>query len=161
MKRVWIVMLAVVLTLTVLTACQSDKDKASSGASVDLNKVMTDINSNYDLGEMKTVEDTKGLNRYYKVEADDVKQFAAEFSPSGTDYTEVIMIEGTDADATGRIADALSEHLNKQLIDAKRYHPDKVTSLEACEVQQSDNFVYLVICDQYDDIVNTISEALH
>ena len=154
MKRIIAVLTAAVLMLAVLSACSKTED-------VDLNKVMETVNSTYDMGELKSIDSKQELHRYYVVEEDDVKQFAAEFSAANGDYNEVILVEAVDKDAAGRINEALANHLRLQLRDAKSYHPEFVSMLKACEVQQSGNFVYLVINDRYDEIVSTISEALH
>ena len=154
MKRMIALIMAALMLAAVLAACgESTKD-------VDLNTVMTDINSQFGFTGLKTIEDTDALNRYYMIEQDDVKQFAAELSTAASQYTEVVMAEGNDQAAADRIKAQLDSHLSSQLSTAKSYDADQVSMIEACEVKQNGNFVYLVVSDQAADIVNVIEAAL-
>lgn len=168
MKRTLSLITACLLMLLMFASCGSGKSDADSNANttvdassgVDLKTVMNDINSQYDLGELKTIDEASGLKRYYQIEEDSVKQFAAERSKSASAYTEIIMIEAVDAAAVENIKPKLAEHLRKQLSDAKSYHADQVAMLENCEVKENGSFVYLVISDKQDEIIGTIEKAL-
>lgn len=153
MKRIAAIVLAAVLMMAVLTACGGAKE-------VDLKAVMSDINSRFGYTDLKTIEDADGLNRYYQISADDVKQFAAELSTTASQYTEVVMVEGADADAAGRIKAMLEAHLGTQLNTAKSYDADQVAMIEACSVKQSGNIVYLAVSDKFADITGVIETAL-
>lgn len=154
MKRVLALLTALLLVLAMFTACGAKKN-------VDLNTVLNDVNSKHGLASLTKVEDTSGLNRYYKVAAEDVKQFAAELTKSASEgYTEVILIEATNADAAGKIKDLLETHRQDQLGDAKSYHPEQVNMIEACSAKTSGSFVWLVISDKQADINADIEKAL-
>ena len=153
MKRIMIVLTATVLVLALLTAC--------GAKSVDLKKVMQDINSNYGLANLTVVEDTDNLNRYYRIPAEDVKQFAAELTKSASDgYTEVVLIEAVNADAAGRVKTQLESRLRSQLSDAKSYNASQVSMIEACSVKESGNFVWLVIGEKQAEINAELEKTL-
>lgn len=158
LKRILMTLTAVLLILTLFTACSgADKD---SGKAKDLNEIMNTVNANYDLGSLKTITSTDDLMRFYQIEADSVKQYAAEFSSDSTDFSEVVILEAADAPAVEVIKNKLETHLQAQRRNAKSYSPEQLSTLEACEVQQSGNYVYLVISDQYEEINSAVSEAL-
>ncbi|WP_405341841.1 DUF4358 domain-containing protein [Ruminococcus sp.] len=154
MKRIFAIIVAAVLTLTVLTACGGAKN-------VNLNDLMKKINDTYGLSGLTTVEDSDNLNRYYRTPKEDVKQFAAEFTKAASDgYTEVVIVEANDADAAGRVKTQLETRLRSQLSDAKSYNAEQVSMIEACSVKEKGNFVWLVISDKQADINAEIEKAL-
>ena len=152
MKRLLSLVLAFMLVLGV-TACGSKK-------SVELKPLMDTINSTYGLTDLKTIDDTDSLNRYYQVAADSVKQFAAELPTSSKDFNEIILIEAADENAAAQIKTQLDARLRSQLSNAKSYNAEQVSMIEACETKQNGNYVYLVIGDKHDEINATIAEAL-
>lgn len=157
MKRFAAIILAALMLMGVLAACGESADNSGSASSVDLNTVMTGVNTAFGISGMKTVDD---LNRYYQIDPADVKSFAAEYSTDSSNYTEVVIVDAKDAAAAANIKAKLDERLQKQLSDAKSYHPDQVAVIEACSPQQAGNVVFLVISDKYNDIVNNIKGAL-
>ena len=152
MKRILAIILAAVMMTAVLCACGAKE--------VDLNDVMTSVNAQLSADGLKTIEDTDGLNRYYMIGADDVKQFAAELSTTAKQYTEVILIEAKDANAASNIMTQLNAHLSTQLNTAKSYDADQVAMIESCSVKQNGNYVYLVVSDKAAEINGVIEAAL-
>ena len=153
MKRIFTIIIAAVLALAILTAC--------GAKNVDLKKVMDDVNSKYGFSTLTAVESADNLKRYYTIPAEDVKQFAAEFTKAATEgYTEVVLVEAVDANAAGRIKAQLESRLRSQLSDAKSYNAEQVSMIEACSVKDNGNFVWLVISDKQADINADIETAL-
>ena len=153
MKKLFMIFVALMLVACTLVACGSAKD-------VDLSALLTQINDSYGISDLKILESTSDLNRYYSVDEADVKQFAAELTTKASQYNEVIIIEAVDANAADRVATQLNSHLDSQLNTAKSYDKDAVAMIEACSVKQSNNIVYLVISDQSADINKTIEDAI-
>ncbi|MBQ3265779.1 MAG: DUF4358 domain-containing protein [Ruminococcus sp.] len=153
MKKVLTILTALILTVALCTACGSAKD-------VDLKQVMNDVNSTYSLTDMKSIDDTDSLNRYYQIDADSVKQFAAQLPSSASSFNEIILIEAVDSSAADDIKTKLDARLSSQLSSAKSYNAEQVGMIEACEVKESGNYVYLVIGDQHDEIEAAIETAL-
>ena len=153
MKRILTVVTAVLLILAVFTACGSAK-------SADLKALMNEINTTYGLTNMKAVEDAESLNRYYQVDPESIKQFAAELPSSSKDFNEIILIEAADETAAAQIKTLLDARLRSQLSNAKSYNAEQVAMIEGCETKQNGNYVYLVIGDKHNEIDNTIAEAL-
>lgn len=153
MKKIITIFTAVLLIAAMLTACGGSK-------AADLKTVMNDINSQFGLTGLKTLESTDDLNRYYMINADDVKQFAAELSTTASQYTEVVLVEANDQTAAGSIKTQLEAHLGTQLNTAKSYDAAQVAMIEACSVKQSGNYVYLVVSDKFGDITSAIEAAL-
>lgn len=153
MKKLFTILTAVILTVLLCTACSGAK-------SVDLKALMDDINSTYGLSDLKQIEDADGLNRYYQIEADAVKQFAAELTTAASNYNEVILIEAADQNAAQTIKKQLEMRLRSQLSNAKSYDAEQVSMIEGCTVQENGNYLTLVVGDKHEEIEAKIAEAL-
>ena len=153
MKRVFTIFITSLVVLTMLTAC--------GAKNVDLNKVLDDVKSKHDLSGLTAVDSVEKFSRYYTIPTEDVKEFAAEYTKSSTDgYTEVALVEAVDDKAAAEVKAQLERHLQDQLRDAKSYHAEHVSMIEACSVKDSGNFIWLVVCDKPDDINADIEKAL-
>lgn len=152
MKKILTLITAAVLVLILCTAC--------GAKSADLSAVTDSVNSAYGLSDMKVIEDTDSLNRYYQIAPEDVKQFSAELSSSAKDYNEIVIVEAADSTAAENVKAQLDERLRSQLSNAKSYDAEQVSMIEACEVKTSGNFVYLVIGADHDAIAADIEAAL-
>jgi len=153
MKKFLVIAVALILVVCTFAACSGKTD-------VDLSSLLTDINSAHGITDLKILESTSDLNRYYSIAEEDVKQFAAELTTKASQYNEVIIVEAVDAAAADRVATQLNNHLDTQLNTAKSYDKDAVAMIEACSVKQSNNIVYLVISEQSAEITKTIEDAI-
>lgn len=159
MKKVLSLLCAVILLVSALAACSGDKN-ADGASDVDLSQVLADINERFDINDLKILENTDDLNRYYAIDGADVKQFAAELTTQASVYLEVIMVEAVDSDAAARVAVMLNNHLDTQLSTAKSYDADQVAAIENCKVTTNGNIAYLVISEDYDEIAGYIQSVL-
>ena len=101
MKRIIALVIAAIMSVSVLAGC---------GGGADLNKVMTDINSSYSLN-LKSLESKDDLSKYYSIDPEGVKQFAAEIDSNNNAPVEIILVEATDADAASEITQKYAELL--------------------------------------------------
>ena len=90
MKKVVSLVTIFVLCLTALAGCSGSKE-------VDLKTVLSDINSKYSL-DLKELTDSNDLKKYYSIDTEDVKQFAAEINSDSNSRVEVVLVEAVDAD---------------------------------------------------------------
>ncbi|MBE6823802.1 MAG: DUF4358 domain-containing protein [Ruminococcaceae bacterium] len=133
----------------------------SSSADVDLNKVLDDINAQFDAQDLKVLEDASDLERYYMITEDMVEQFAVEFSTQSSVFTEVVLVEAVDDAAAAEVATLLNNHYQSRLSEAKSYNPESVAMLESCSVEQNGTYVSLIIGDdatQMKEIYNSYFE---
>ncbi len=133
----------------------------SSSADVDLSKVMDDINAQFDSQDLKVLEDSADLERYYMITEDMVEQFAVEFSTQSSVFTEVVFVEAVDEATASEVATLLNNHYQSRLSEAKSYNPESVAMLESCSVEQNGTYVSLIIGDnatQMKEIYNSYFE---
>lgn len=144
MKKIGLCLLSLLLSICMLTACGT--------ADVDLSVVFDDINTQFSITDLTVIEDADKLNRYYMIEPESVKQFAAEFSAESSVFTEIVLVEAVDADSASEIATLLNNHYQSRLSEAKSYNPESVQMLESCSVEQNGNYVSLIIAENAQDI---------
>jgi len=156
MKRMIAVIIALLTLALSLVACSGSNDAKA----VDLDQIITDINTEYGVDGLKALEDTAKLKKYFRIAEEDVKSFAAEMTTAASQYNEVIIVEAIDADAAARIAEKLNSHLDSQTNNARSYDKDTLSMIEGCEVKTKGNYVYLVINEKAAEINSKIDSSL-
>ncbi len=172
MKRIIALALAAMMSAAVIAGCsgsaESKSDAGSSASSaasseaskVDLNTVLDKINTENDLS-LDKIDDVKKLKRYYGINEADVKQFAGETDKSDPNAPiEIVLIEGKDAAAAGRIESALNTRYGSVLNTYTSYSPDKVDMVKACKVTKDGNFVSMIIADNAPTMVKTFQDSI-
>lgn len=172
MKRIIALALAAMMSAAVIAGCsesaESKSDAGSSASSaasseaskVDLNTVLDKINTENDLS-LDKIDDVKKLKRYYGIDEADVKQFAGETDKSDPNAPiEIVLIEGKDAAAAGRIESALNTRYGSVLNTYTSYSPDKVDMVKACKVTKDGNFVSMIIADNAPTMVKTFQDSI-
>lgn len=148
MKRIIALALAMVMCLAAFAGCGAKEVK--------LDEVMNKINTEYKLS-LKQIDD---LNKYYQVNNDDVKQFAAEINGDTNAPVEIVLVEAKDKDAAANVEKALQARLTSIINMYGSYTPDKKAMAEACKVTNENNFVTLIVADNAADILNTFNESI-
>ena len=180
MKRIIVLAMAAMMSVAVLAGCgggseskndadssaasaassSSSSSSSSSASSVDLNTVLNKINAENGLS-LDNIDDVKKLKRYYNIEEADVKQFAGETDKSDPNAPiEIVLVEGTDADAAGRIESALNTRYSSVLNTYTSYSPDKVDMVKACKVTKDGNFVSMIITENAEAMVKTFQDSI-
>ena len=150
MKRIIPLVIAAIMSVSVLAGC---------GGGADLNKVMTDINSSYSLN-LKSLESKDDLSKYYSIDPEGVKQFAAEIDSNNNAPVEIILVEATDADAASEIEKALAARYNSIVSQYASYTPEKLDSVKKCKVTKDGNFVSLIVADNAEEILQKYQESI-
>lgn len=161
MKRFVSVLLIAILAISLFAGCggASDSDKSDSGKSVDLPAVMEKINSEYSLS-LKALNGAGKLTRYYSIEVNDVKQFAAELDSNNNAPVEIVLVEAVDADAADRVESALTTRYNSILNQYGSYTPEKVNMVKACKVTKDGNFVSMIVADNADGMLKIYQDSI-
>lgn len=151
MKRFFSIVIAVALCVAALSGCGS-KD-------VDLSKVLDQINSEYSLS-LQTLTEADELNKYYSINADDVKQFAAEIDPNNDAPVEIVLVEAVDSTAAESIESALTARYNSVVSIYSSYTPEKLDMVKACKVTRDNTFVSLIISDNASDMLGIYNNSI-
>ena len=105
-----------------------------SAKEVDLKAVLTEINTKCpdETAGLTELKDTDELYKYYLISPSDVKQFAAS---------------------------ALTSRFNSIKSTYSSYSPDKLDVIEKCSVTQNENYVFMVVADNYSAVMDVINAA--
>lgn len=150
MKRIIALVIAAVMAVSVFAGCGGGKN---------LGDVLTSINSTYNLS-LKTLESKDDLKKYYSINPDSVKQFAAEIDSNNNAPVEIIMVEATDADAANEIEKALAARYNSIVSQYASYTPEKLDMVKDCKVTKDGNYVSLIVADNAAEILQKYQDSI-
>lgn len=162
MKRFVSVLLVTIFAIALFAGCGGASDnsgKSDNAKSVDLPAVMDKINSEYSLS-LKALDSAGKLTRYYSIDVQDVKQFAAELDANNDAPVEIVLVEAVDADAADRVESALTTRYNSILSQYGSYTPEKVNMVKACKVTKDGNFVSMIVADNADGMLKIYQESI-
>jgi len=159
MKKILALLTAILMCMSLLTACTGEKALNDTPLSEAMDKINAEV---FDGGEnMRAIDTLEKLELYYSIASADVKDFAAEVAKnSATEIDEVILIKATDTDAAKRIAEKLEIRLQSQKDLCASYSPELLAIAEKCSVRTQDVLVSLIITESYDEAVSLCDEIL-
>lgn len=156
MKKIVSFVILAAMVLVLLTGC-------GGGADADLKAVLSDINAQYsdDAVEFKELTEVDDLDAYYMISPDDVKQFAAQISTdTSAAPVEIVLVEAVDSDAADNVATALDRRLSSIVALYTSYSAEELAVVEACAVTREDNYVTMVVSENYDGIMEIVNAAI-
>lgn len=154
MKKVISIAVALVLCLSIFAGCGAKE--------VNLADLMDKMNSEYSV-DATSVDATKDdMYKYYNINADDIKQFAAEVGKSDTDSknTEVVLVEATDSDAASRVETALTNRYNSIFQQNASYSAEELDMVKNCKVTKDGNFVTMIIGEKASDMLTMFNDSI-
>ena len=151
MKKVISIAVALVLCLSIFAGCGAKE--------VNLADLMDKMNSEYSVDATK-YETKDDMYKYYNINADDIKQFAAEVGKSDTDSknTEVVLVEATDSDAASRVETALTNRYNS--IFQQNASAEELDMVKNCKVTKDGNFVTMIIGEKASDMLTMFNDSI-
>lgn len=149
MKKVISLATALVMCLVMFAGCGSNDVK--------LSEVMDKINSEFSLS-LTQIDSVDKLNSYYSINADDVKQFAAENDSNSDASVEIVMVEAKDATAADAVEKALTARYNSIHSQYSSYSPELLDMVNKCKVTKDGNFVSMIVADKAEDMLKIYYE---
>ena len=150
MKRIIALVIAAVMAVSVFAGCGGGKN---------LGDVLTSINSTYNLS-LKTLESKDDLKKYYSINPDSVKQFAAEIDSNNNAPVEIVLVEAVDDSAATEIEKVLAGRYNSIISQYASYTPDKLEMVKDCKVSKDGNYVILIVADNGPEMLNTFHDSI-
>lgn len=158
MKRFFSLSLALVMLLSLfaLTGC------TSSSQNVDLKTVLTEINEEFSdsTSDLTELDDVSELDKYYSIDSDLVKQFAAEItSDTSKAPVEIVLVEANSSDDVEQIETCLNDRYQAIYSQYASYSAEQFDMVKNCAVTVNGNFVFLIVSQDYDDILALVNES--
>ena len=153
MKKVISFAAVLILCLSILAGCGAKE--------VNLGDVMDKMNTEYSVDATK-YETKEDMYKYYNINADDIKQFAAEVGKSDTDRknTEVVLVEAADSDAASRVETALTNRYNSIFQQNASYSAEELDMVKNCKVTKDGNFVTMIIGEKASDMLTMFNDSI-
>ena len=151
MKRFFALVLAAVMAVSVFAGC--------GGGGKDLKETMKTINSTYSLS-LKELENKDDLKKYYSINPDSVKQFAAEIDSNNNAPVEIVLVEAKDSAAADEVEKALGGRYNSIISQYASYPPEKLDMVKACKVSKDGNYVSLIVAENGPEILKTFQDSI-
>lgn len=149
MKKLALIIAAVLVMTVSFCACSSNSDTANS---MSLSEVYKDIKSQVTLSEMNELDSAESLDRYYGIAAQDVSEFAGGINNSGVEQEEIVLIKAVDSDAAKRVKQSLDARYQAKINENKNYNPEQAEMIEKCSVEQDDLYITMIISENSDTI---------
>ena len=150
MKRVFSLILVVMMVAVMMTAC------GSSAFTVDFD-TLYDTYESY-LPEMVVLDD-KAMMNLYGVDAEKCEQAIIANSSDGLLSDEVWLIEAVDEAAAAEIVELAQNRVEREKEETKSYAPDQYAIVEKAKIINDDNFVVLIISPDVDTLVEVYENA--
>ena len=151
MKRFFALVLAAVMAVSVFAGC--------GGGGKDLKETMKTINSTYSLS-LKELENKDDLKKYYSINPDSVKQFAAEIDSNNNAPVEIVLVEAKDSAAADEVEKALGGRYNSIISQYASYTPEKLDMVKSCKVSKDGNYVSLIVAENGPEILKTFQDSI-
>ena len=146
MKKKIISILAAALICAAFTGCGSEgQSSVNSAAEKSIEEKTAALLEAVDFAEMVSVT-TDTVNARFGIEESDVDSLSAYICGSGASPDEFGIFRAKDADAAGRIEEALTKRIERQRKTFQDYTPAEMYKFDSCFVDIRGNEVIYAIC---------------
>ena len=171
MKRTTLNKYAIILSCTLLLGCCSQAVPAES-TSADTTTVQMEnpskeaksiadiydeIAANVTLSSPVAMDDDF-ISNYYGIDASTLEEYVFSMSEDATSAETIIIMKAKDASNISSLSDCLQVVVDEKKNEMENYLPEQFAIVEKSSVKTKDNYVWLVISENADDI-NKIIEA--
>ena len=151
--------LSLVVAFAALAACSGGSQNVQP-KQADLAAVYELITSSGKIAELTKVPE-RDLYEVYGIEKDKLKQWAFGLSENySVDAGEVALFEANDASYVDTLVEKLQKHIENYKNVAKGYSPDQAAKLEPVQVTKVGNFVYLVVGEDYNALMQILKDNI-
>ena len=158
MKKIFAIALVLVMSISVFSGCSSSNEKAVDNFK--LSSVLAKINEEYPdaVKGLTQLKETSDLTRYYEIEDDEVKDFAAEINTDSSKAALEIVIVKTEK--TDDVKSKLNIRYQAILSQYASYSADQLKMAKEGGVETTGDYVYLVVAEDSKGIMNIIEDNL-
>ena len=140
MKKVSVLIISVI-ALIMMTACGESRENE-----VDLQVLMTSIESGVELPQDMTDLTASTLEVLYNIDGSLYIQFVGKFTEIGILGDEVVIIEASSEEAATKLLNEMEERYQIKLNQMKDYLPEEYEKIENGRVVQVGNYVAILVC---------------
>lgn len=132
----------------------------------------TDQKTAKSIGEIyQEIEDTVSLkspqcmdedfiSNYYGIDAASLDEYIFSMSEDAAQAETIIIMKAKNADDLEELTDSLQTVVDEKKNEMENYIPEQFAIVEKSKVQTKDNYVWLVISDNADEVTDIIESGL-
>ena len=153
LKKLLLKMMTVVCICTALTGCTKVNDNLSAS---DIQKSIVDT------GLVKKMEETgtKGLKRYYGLNAGDFDSVVLYTPESSMEVDEMLIVKVKDKSQIEGLEDTIDNRVNSQLQSFGSYGPEQCALLNNYELKTEGRYVFFAVSKNAEDLKEAFKEAI-
>lgn len=155
MKKLCIILAAVLVLCTALCACSSGAESKKS-----LSEVWTKITNEVKFEDFNTFDAPKKLQRNYGITEDMMAEYAGGVNGSGVNQEEVVLVKAKDESSAKQIKDKLDTRFQSKLSQNKNYNAEQAKMIEGCKVEQSGLYISMIVSDNAEAITKIYKTEL-
>lgn len=125
---------------------------------VDLNTVLTDINTACEITDAEKLSDVKDLSDYYLIDAKLVSSFAGEINTGS--LTEIVLVKAADEQSAKTVAEKLEARLQSKGSEAASYSPENYEIIKSCKVTTDGVYVSMIVTEKADKALEIYNAAI-
>lgn len=153
LKKLFLKIMTIVCISTVLTGCTKVNDNLSAS---DIQKSIVDT------GLVKNMEETgtKGLKRYYGLNAGDFDSVVLYTPESSMEVDEMLIVKVKDKSQIEGLEDTIDNRVNSQLQSFGSYGPEQCALLNNYELKTEGRYVFFAVSENAEQLKEAFKEAI-
>lgn len=159
-KLVSILLVLVLASVLVLTACGEKPEPAPSGTTLSAKEVWNKVMEVSGFGEM-TLVPTRDYADIYGIDSSKIEDSVWYMSEnSATNADEVAIMKVNDPAYADALKKILEDRVETQVNVCRTYAPEQAAKLEKTEVVSAGSWVYYCVGDNYDAMMNVLNTVM-
>lgn len=153
LKKLFLKIMTIVCISTVLAGCTKVNDNLSAR---DIQKSIVDT------GLVKNMEETgtKGLKRYYGLNAGDFDSVVLYTPESSMEVDEMLIVKVKDKSQIEGLEDTIDNRVNSQLQSFGSYGPEQCGLLNNYELKTEGRYVFFAVSENAEQLKEAFKEAI-
>lgn len=157
MKKIGIAIACIALAAGVLSGCGKEEAPQELSLPEMAQTLQDDLTFQDSLNQL---DDDTMANFYPSVDLSRVEEYAVYISATGSTPEEIALFEVKSQEDAKMVKDAFSERMTDQTISFQDYKPEEMVKIENAVVKTGGNYVFAVVCGDYDKAGDLLSSWL-
>lgn len=104
--------------------------------------------------------DDEFISNYYGIDVSTLDEYVFSMSEDATSAETIIIMKAKDASNVTALSDCLQVVVDEKKNEMENYLPEQFEIVEKSSVQTKDNYIWLVISENADAIINIIEDGI-
>lgn len=158
MKKIGMAILCAALAIGVMSGCGKQE---TTQEALDLSEIAQTLQNDLTFKDsLNQLDDSLMGNFYPSVDLSKVEEYVVYVSGSGSTAEEIALFEVKAPEDAEMVKTAIEERITDQTVSFQDYFPEEMVKIENAVVKSGGNYVFAVLCNDYEKAGNLLSEYL-